>query len=86
MRDTCGQERECHPKHLKGYILTNKGEMGRRGRPPSSSFFESSIINSSYTSGKGVFDPIWPNRDCHGAMEMGKKHILKQGTSSQVSV
>ena len=75
MRDTSGQARGYHPENLVGYSFIIKGKVGRGKRPPSSLFFESSIINSSYTLGGGVFDPIWPNRDCHGAMEISKKVV-----------
>ena len=72
MRDTSGQARGYHPENLVGYSFIIKGKVGRGKRPPSSLFFESSIINSFYTLGGGVFDPIRP---CHGTMEVNKKVV-----------
>ena len=67
-----GRQGGCRPENLVGYIFIIKGKVGRGRRLPSSSFFRSSIINSSYTLGGGVFDFIWSNRDGHGAVEISK--------------
>ena len=69
MRFTSGWARGCLPKNLVGYSFIIEGKEGRGKRPSSSSLFESSIINSSDMLGGGVFDPVWPIQDCHGAME-----------------
>ena len=57
------------PQVLSGLHFHHQRRIDEGRRPPSLSFFESSITNSSYKLGRGVFGPIWCIWDCHGTME-----------------
>ena len=62
VRDAGRQATELCPEGEADYIFIIKVKWGRGKRPPSSSFFESPIINSSYMLGRGVFDLHGPTR------------------------